>query len=230
MTIPYGGTAYGLGQQIIDDAKKHGIDILLHMEHKWGAYLGREVFNDCRVSLEKPMQLLSIFEGAGRKAEKEGRFLSWNVPITNFPVVQNYTEGLTKKIWVQYGPPIGERLNTGYYENTLQLAICFIEHTVPSKGKQSQGASPNIIHSLDAAHLMMTVHRADFPVTTIHDSFGCLLSDMPKLFTLIRETFVELYSLDPLKHVMEQIGGNLNDVKFGNLDINLILESEYAFS
>lgn len=100
MTIPYGGTAYGLGQQIIDDARKHNIDLLLYMEHRWGAYLGREVFSDCKVSLEKPMQLLKVFEDAGKKAEQAGNFLSWNVPVTNFPVVQNYTEGNVKKIWV----------------------------------------------------------------------------------------------------------------------------------
>ena len=229
MTIPYGGTAYGLGQQVIDDARKHGIDLLMHMEHKWGAYLGRETFNDCRVSLERPMQLLQVFENAGKEAEKEGRFLSWTVPITNFPVVQNYTEGNVKKIWVQYGPPKGERNSTGYYENTLQLAICFIEDVKPSKNKQSQGASPNIIHSLDAAHLALTVYEADFPVTTIHDSFGCLLADMPSLFTLVRETFVKLYKQDPLAQVMADIGGDMSSVKFGSLDITLILDSEYAF-
>jgi DNA-directed RNA polymerase, mitochondrial len=230
MTLPYGGTAYGLGEQQIDDARKHGIELLLHMEHKWGAYLGREVFADCRVSLKRPMQLLTVFESAGKKAEAEGRFLSWTVPITNFPVVQNYTEGKVKKIWVQYGPPLGEKNSTGYYDNTLQLAICFIEDVKPSKGKQSQGASPNAIHSLDAAHLALTVHRADFPVTTIHDSFGCLLADMPQLYILIRQTFVELYETDPLKRLMKDIGGDLSNVEFGHLDIKLILESEYCFA
>ena len=230
MTIPYGGTAYGLGQQVIDDARKHNIDLLLYMEHRWGAYLGREVFNDCRVSLERPMQLLKVFEDAGKKAEKEERFLSWTVPITNFPVVQNYTEGNVKKIWVQYGPPQDERKSSGYYSNTLQLAICFIEDVKPSKGKQSQGASPNIIHSLDAAHLAITVNQLDFPVTTIHDSFGCLLADMPQLFIKLRKTFVELYEADPLTSIIKDIHGNIDAVKFGTLDLSLILDSEYCFS
>lgn len=75
----------------------------------------------------------------------------------------------------------------------------------------------------------MTVYEADFPITTIHDSFGCLLADMPKLFNLIRKTFVRLYKEDPLTTIMKDIGGNLNDVNFGNLDISLILDSEYCF-
>ena len=230
MTLPYGGTSYGLGEQQIADAKKHGIDILYYMEHKWGAYLGREVYEDCRVSLERPMRLLEVFEEAGRKAEIENRFLSWIVPVTNFPVVQHYTEGTTKKVWVQYGPPKGERLNTGYFENTLQLAICFVELVQPSKKKQASGASPNAIHSLDAAHLALTVHRADFPITTIHDSFGTLLPHMTKLFKLLRDTFVELYEADPLTSLMRDIDGNIEAIEIGSLDINLVRQSEYCFS
>jgi DNA-directed RNA polymerase len=229
MTLPYGGTAYGLGQQQIDDSKKHGIDQLLFMEHKWGAFLGKEVYNDCKISLKRPMQLLSVFEQAGKAAELRGDFLSWTVPVTDFPVVQNYTEGKVKKIYVQYGPPKGDRLSTGYFTNTLQLAICFIEDVYPSKGKQAQGASPNAIHSLDAAHLAITVALADFSVTTIHDSFGCLLADMPELFRIIRETFVQLYASDPLGHIMADIDGDISEVQFGTLDLTLILDSEYCF-
>lgn len=230
MTLPYGGTAYGLGQQQISDARKHGIDSLNVMEHRWGSYMGRLVYEDCRRSLERPMRLLSVFEAAGAAAEKEERFLSWVVPITNFPVTQSYTEGVVKKIWVQYGPPIGDRLSTGYYENTLQLAICFTETHKMSKHKQAQGASPNAIHSLDAAHLMLVVAEADFSVTTIHDSYGALLADMPELFVLVREKFVELYKADPLKVLMEHIHGDISSVEIGTLDINLVLESEYAFA
>lgn len=230
MTLPYGGTAYGLGQQIINDAKKHGIELLRYLEHKWGAWLGREVLENCKEAMERPMRLLSIFENAGKTAEYEERFLSWTVPITEFPVVQHYIEGPVKKIWVQYGPQMGARLNTGYFENTLQVAICFIETPIPSKGKQAQGAAPNIIHSLDAAHLIMTVCRADFPVTTIHDSFGALAADMPKLYTIIRDTFVELYEEDPLTQILQQIGANHVVIEKGKLDIKQVLESEYCFS
>lgn len=230
MTIPYGGTPYGLGQQQIDDARKHGIDSLLFMEHRWGSFMGRTIFDDCKVSLERPMKLLSIFEKAGKAAEERGEFLKWTLPITNFPVVQHYTEGTVKKTHIQYGPHSGIRLKTGYYDNDIQLHVCYLECQVPSKGKQSQGAAPNAIHSLDATHLMLTVHNCKFPVTTIHDSFGCLLADMPELFVQVRESFVQLYSTNPLKHLMEQIEGDISDVEVGNLDISLILESEYAFA
>jgi DNA-directed RNA polymerase len=230
MTLPYGGTPYGLGEQQISDAKKHGIDLLLHMEHRWGAAMGREVFEDCKTSLERPMRLLSVFEAAGKAAEMRGEYLSWTVPVTNFPVVQTYTEGVVKKTWVQYGPPRGERTSTGYFENTFQLRVCYVEELVPSKGKQSSAASPNAIHSLDAAHLTMTVCKCPFNITTIHDSFGCLLGDMPDLFRIVRETFVELYKADPLTSLMKDINGDISKIELGTLDISLVLDSEYCFS
>lgn len=230
MTLPYGGTSYGLGEQQISDAKKHGIDLLYQMEHKWGAYMGREVYEDCKVSLERPMQLLDVFEQAGRKAELDGRFLSWNVPLTNFPVVQNYTEGVVKKKWILYGPPTIKDEGTGHYVNELQLAVCHIEDTVSSKGKQASGASPNCIHSLDAAHLMLTIDRSNFSITTIHDSYGCLLADMDALYRIVRETFVELYNADPLSSIIKDIDGDLSTVEFGTLDVNLVLQSEYCFA
>lgn len=230
MTLPYGGTPYGLGQQNIDDARKHGIAALTTMEHRWGSFMGRMVYENCKVSLERPMRLLSIFEQAGKEAEVREEFLKWTLPITNFPVVQHYTEGTVKKVYIQYGPATGIRLKTGYYENTFQLNVCFLEKQKPSKGRQSQGAAPNAIHSLDAAHLMLTTYNCKFPVTTIHDSFGCLLADMPELFVQVRESFVQLYSTDPLIHLMKQIGGNLESVEIGKLDIASILDSEYAFA
>lgn len=230
MTLPYGGSPYGLGQQVIDDARKHGIEQLNSMEHAWGAYMGKAIYNDCEVSLARPMRLLSVFEEAGNKAGKENRFLSWTAPITNFPVVQHYVEGISKRVYIQYGPPIGERINTGYFINTLQIAICFTETTVPSPKKQASGASPNAIHSLDAAHLTVCVYRCPFNVTTIHDSFGCLLGDMAELYAIVRETFVEIYKSNPLKKLMEDIQGDISKVEIGALDLDLVLESEFCFA
>lgn len=230
MTISYGSTAYGMSQQQNDDARKHGITSLNMLEQKWGSFMGRLVFEDCKICLRRPMRLLSIFEEAGKRAEAAGGFLSWTVPVTDFPVVQMYVDGTPKKVYIQYGPPIGERNSAGYYDNTLQINICFIENLKPAKGKQSQGASPNAIHSLDAAHLMMTVTSVDFPVTTIHDSFGCLLADMPDLYVAVREQFVKLYEHDPLTSLMNDIGGDASGVEIGTLDVNLVLDSEYCFA
>jgi len=223
MTLPYGGTAYGLGQQQIDDSKKHGIELLRYMEHKWGAYLGRLVFESSKLCLKKPMQLLAMFEAAGVLAEDEERYLTWSLPISGLVVKQYYTEGVVKRTNVWWGPRMAD------HSNKMNINTCCIESPVYSSGKQRQGAAPNIIHSLDACHLQMTVAQADFSVSTIHDSFGCLLSDMPALYKLVRKTFVELYMEDPFTRIITEIGGNKDDIEKGELDLQLILNSEYCF-
>lgn len=227
MTLPYGGTPYGLGQQHIDDAPKHGIDLLLLMEHKWGAFLGRIIYEDCRTSIRRPMQLLSVFEEAGAKADVDSRFLSWTTPIINFPVVQHYTEGVVKKTWVRYGPPQGK---VGDHDKAdLQLSVCFIEDKIPSKGKQAQGASPNIIHSLDATHVALVVNACKFPVTTIHDSFGALLPDMQTLYETAREQFAVLHRSQPLNTIAKEVDADLSKVDFGNFNIEEVLNAEFCF-
>jgi len=229
MTMAYGATVYGMGQQVIDDANKHGIPLLHYMEHRFASFLGKRIYEACGDALEKPMILLNTFEYAGKMSEAAGEFLKWTVPITNFPVVQHYTEGKVKRVLVPYG------------DQKLLLSVAFPEEPIQSRRKQALGAAPNIIHSFDAAHLMLTVVKADFTVTTVHDSFGALLGDAPKLFKLLRETFVEFYETDPLTSVMKDIDGiymkasgigQYSPVHFekGNLDIGEVRKSDYAFS
>ena len=228
MTLPYGGTPYGLGQQQIDDSRRHGIDSLLYLEHKWGAFLGRIVYDNCRLSMPRSMALLGIFEEAGKKAEADGRFLEWTAPVTGLPVVQAYSEGRVKKIFVAYGPQ-GLMTTPGHYSNELQLHICFIEDTVPSKGKQAAGASPNAIHSLDAVHLVMTVCDCDFVVTTVHDAYGCLAADMPMLYRKVRENFIKLYKENPLMQLMSDIGGDASGLTLGTLDVTKVMDCAFCF-
>lgn len=228
MTLPYGATQYGLGEQVLDDAKKHGIQKLTYMNFKWGIYMGNLLYATCKKHLKRPMRLLSIFEAAGKKAETRQEYLTWEVPITNFPVKQYYVKGQVKRLWVRYGP--GKMLPNGHYDSELNLSVAHNEFPLFKKGKQRSGVAPNVIHSLDAAHLMLIVNRAKFPVTTVHDSFGCLFADMPKLFELTRETFIELYEFNPIHEIMLQIDGDISELEFGSLNINDVVKSEYCFA
>jgi DNA-directed RNA polymerase len=174
------------------------------------------------------MQLLSLFSDAGKKAESEGKYLSWTAPVTNFPCVQYYVEGQVKKLYVQYGPKIGKMTSSGYAQNALQISVAFNEYPQRVKRKQASGAAPNIVHSMDAAHLTMTVCAADFTITTIHDSFGCLANDMPNLYRIVREQFVKLYKVAPLAAIAKDIDMPV-DIEYGSFKIEEVLESEYSF-
>lgn len=232
MTIPYGATSYGMGDQVAIDSKKHGIESLYKLPKGQAAFMGNLLYRICLENMPRAMMLMRAFEGAGIRAEENEEMLSWVTPITKFPVIQHYVEGVTKTVDVKYGPkPEGEKSELNVRgSNVIQLNVCFFEETVLSKRKQSLGAAPNIVHSLDAAHLCLTVNRCDFDITTIHDSYGSLLPDMSDLFRIVRETFVELYKDNPLEILAKDLELDLSEVSIGTLDITQVLDSEYAFS
>lgn len=231
MTIPYGASAYGLGEQIIQDSKRYGIPYLYNIEYKFASYLGRLVYTTCTKHLARSIDLLNHFEDCGKEAEMRNDYLSWVVPLTGFPVTQHYIEGKVKKTWIQYGPREGEKLKTNQYSNTKQVLLSYLEQPIPSRNKQAQGAAPNIIHSLDAAHLAFTVASSDYPITTIHDSFGALAGHTEYLYKHVRSTFVFLYEdFDPLNYISESIDLEIDDIDRGTYEVKDTLESEYAFS
>jgi len=200
------------------------------MEQAWPASLGKEIYETCKYSLKRPTELLRLFANGGKRADSEERYLRWTTPIVNVPIEQYYTEGVVKKRFCQYGPPKGERTSTGYYTNTLQLHICFTEELIQSKRKQGGATAPNITHSLDATHLIMTVCAVPFNITTVHDSYGALLGDVEDLYQETRKQFHRLYKDNPLPKILEEIGVNEDAVPYGTLNIDEVLDSEYLFS
>ena len=66
------------------------------------------------------------------------------------------------------------------------------------KFKQQQSIIPNIIHSLDASHLVTLINIAkkdNFgPIITIHDCFGTLPAYMAELEQRVRKEFILIYS------------------------------------
>ena len=59
--------------------------------------------------------------------------------------------------------------------------------------KSINACSPNLIHAMDATHLMMTVNdlasRGVTDIITVHDSFACGIGDMDELSACLRKTW-----------------------------------------
>lgn len=80
---------------------------------------------------------------------------------------------------------------------------------------QMSGIVPQFVHSLDAAHMMMTVSALhglglhDFAV--VHDSYAVHACDVDELNTVLRDKFVDIYQRDVLEELWkEQKRTNLN--------------------
>ena len=216
MTLAYGVTRAGAREQVFDDTKSLSEE-LRHKEKSWVTPMGDLIFDTCYSELPGPAAMLELFRSLAEDANKKGEFLSWTVPSTNFPVVQAYET------------PTKVQVNAMFQGQRLQLTIQKYENKKLSKKDQVSGAAPNIIHSFDAAHLTMVVNAANYPVTMVHDSFGCHAGNMPSLFKIVRQQFVEFYIKDPLVKLLEELNTLEKLPKRGKLDLYDIMLSDFAF-
>jgi DNA-directed RNA polymerase len=217
MTLGYGGTSYGMGQQVIEDTRDIS-PYLRDKEHLWGALLGSLVHNTCYEELKGPAKMLRLFQTVADRANARKEHMNWISPITNFPVTQAYRKPTNKRTELKYGDEI------------LKVQLQVWEETTVNESKQKTGAAPNIVHSLDAVHLTMCIHDADYPVTVVHDSFGSHAGNMEKMFYHVREKFIELYESMPLESVLEQLKSSDLIPKKGSLNVRDVYKSDFAFA
>lgn len=108
--------------------------------------------------------------------------------------------------------------------------------------KTAQSISPNYIHSMDAAHLQLTVCAAldtgrDMSFSMIHDSFGVHAADMGVFVNeCIKPEFYRMYAHTNQLEVLRDALVPLVDTelpempKSGNLVLEEVLQSEFFFS
>jgi len=217
MTLGYGGTSYGMGQQVIEDTRDIS-PYLRDKEHLWGALLGTLVYDTCYEELKGPARMLRLFQTVAERANERKEHMNWISPITGFPVFQAYRKPTNKRTELKYGDDI------------IKVQIQVWEETTINESKQKTGAAPNVVHSLDAVHLTMCIHDADYPVTVVHDSFGSHAGNMNKMFYHVREKFVELYEANPLEKVLLQLNSIDLVPEKGNLDVRNVIGSDFAFA
>jgi DNA-directed RNA polymerase len=90
--------------------------------------------------------------------------------------------------------------------------------------------APNLIHSLDASLLHLSVPRFNAPIALIHDSVLCRATDMSTLSTIVRETYMHLFAEhDYLIDFASQIGAETKPPIIGDLEPESVIESTYFF-
>jgi DNA-directed RNA polymerase len=216
MSLGYGSTSFGMGQQIWDDTRE--LDPYLAKQEKlWSSMLGSLIYRVARRELKGPGRLLALFETIADRFNDKQENLAWKTPITEFPVVQNYRK------------PVSDRTLLKHGDEQLKVVIENWDQSVLDKDSQRLGASPNIVHSLDATHMMMTIDQCGFNIAPIHDSWGCVAGNMSTLFATVRSTFVQLYGEDPLHSILTQLDCLDLEPERGSLDVAEILNSDFAF-
>jgi DNA-directed RNA polymerase, mitochondrial len=104
--------------------------------------------------------------------------------------------------------------------------------------RQRNGISPNFVHSCDASHLVATVLKSKqaglSSISAIHDDYGVHAADTALFHNLIRECFVDQYSVDVLQRFKDEVESRTglalpNLPAFGGLNLQEVIDSGYFF-
>jgi DNA-directed RNA polymerase len=219
MTTPYGVTRGTIYKQLLEtDLIKSCKD-----PEKCARYLAKvleESIPDVAVVASKTMNWLRAI---ARTLAKAGVGMAWTSPA-GFPVIHEVRE------------PKEVRLATA--DSTI-----IIYEDDPARKidwrKQVDGIVAHLVHSLDAAHMMLTVNRLHSlglrHFAMVHDSFGVHAGDVDLLNRTLREEFVGMHS-EPImanffKEQLLATGVALPSLPPpGTLDIRHVLESPYFFA
>ena len=239
MTFAYGATHKGRQDQIRDYIRKQAdkgtpvfdfpksMSLVDRRNLEWNLvmFMAGEAGKAIDEVLVGPRQTMTWFKSIVKEYNKDKQAMTWVTPV-GFPVIQDYKKMKTK------------RLDTFF--DGIRLVLKRKETTDILDGtKCSSSFAPNVIHSYDSAHLMMTINRLsdmgikDFGV--VHDSFATHLGHVQDLADQLRRTFIEMYRGNVADSMHQEFQSGLGralpePIKSGHLDVTRIMESDYFFN
>jgi DNA-directed RNA polymerase len=188
------------------------------------------IWDAVTATLVKSVEAMNWLQKAASAVSGEGLPIRWSSPV-GFPVIQAYWD-TTDRI-----------VKTSLQGKIMKVTMGERMDKLDCKA-QTNGISPNFVHSCDAAHMMLTTVRATqegmSSFAMIHDSFGTTAAETEDLFRVVRESFVEMYSdIDVLAQFRAEILRQLSDESkdelpplpgAGTLDLQGVLQSRFCFA
>jgi DNA-directed RNA polymerase, mitochondrial len=265
MTYAYSSAQFGFRNQIIEDTirpmdtlvmigkRTHNpyeieIDGKKDGGFKVANYLAGKIYRAVTATVSKAQEGMDFFKSVAGVLAHEELPLVWTNPV-GMPIMHKYSVWDVKRVELfMFDKSVKVvKATSKEGDNTLQRIRTQIR-TKPSskidKHKARSAVAPNVIHSMDAAHLLLTVLSAKDEgyahFSLIHDSFGTHAGNTERFFQIIREAFVEMYeAYDPFEEILDAAKEVLSDKAIeslpkapekGSFDLNHILSADYAFA
>ena len=222
MCEPYGITFYGIQRYI----KEEGHLDWVAKDKVGGALveLARAIKASLDTSLSGPNTGKQYLKEVVGVANDLNKHIEWTTP-SGFKVVHYYNKQQ-------------KRRSKAALFNRKEL-IFYVKTNDVNSRESTQAISPNFIHSIDAAHMFLTLDKISFygiiDFSMIHDSYGCHANFVDLMVNCLREEFVRIHSENLLeefkKEVENQLGVMLPDPPArGKLELEKVLESDYFFA
>lgn len=257
MTLCYGAGKFGFADQVLEDtvypALAHN-PLSFSKPSQASRYMAGLIWDSLKGVVVKAVEAMKWLQTASGLLAKDKNIEGKNLPTTwitpaGFPVKQKYPKVRVKRLnTVLSGSIKIFDTTSGSTEeatggSVLRLAFAEPTDEIDSR-KQKQGIAPNFVHSMDASHLMLTVcacvDKGVNAFAMIHDSYGVPAGHGSIMFTTVREVFVSTYTENDVLQDLHDHICNLLSPKMlkdlpevptkGNLDLDCVKESMYAFS
>tara|TARA_R100000152_G_C6782215_1_gene219070 strand:+ start:474 stop:2942 length:2469 start_codon:yes stop_codon:yes gene_type:complete len=225
MCDAYGLTFYGIQKYL----KLEGHLDWVPRDDRGGAVveMARAVQQGLGMTLDMPNKGKDWLKEVASVANLSEKHLIWTTP-SGFIVEHVYQ-------------PIRQRRSYTELFNQKKFELVFANYYdgVNANG-QELGIAPNFIHSLDAAHMFLTLIRllqknVD-SFSMIHDSYGVHAPDVDIMNECLRQAFIEIHKENVLETFKQDVEEYLGIVAppipnpAGGLDPACVLDSEYFFS
>jgi DNA-directed RNA polymerase len=222
MCEPYGITFYGIQRYLKEEGHLDWVD----REKRGGAIveLARAIKASLDRSLSGPNAGKQFLKDVVEEASNCNKHVIWTTP-SGFKVVHYYNKQQ-------------KRRSLASLFNKKELTF-YVRTDDVSPREAIQAISPNFIHSIDAAHMFLTIYEllrsGVFNLSFVHDSYGCHANHVDLLRDIIRSTFVSIHQTNLLEvfrqEVEQQLGIRLPMAPDrGDLNILDVLDSEYFFA
>jgi len=213
MTIPYNAKPFSNRSYIRDALKEYGVDIDKDDLTIVVAAV-RQAMNEI---VPGPMAVMKWIETEVASAIKDGAtHLEWVTP-SGFVVVQRLMKRQVETIDLKL---LGR----------CRLSMATTDGDKIDRNRHKAATAPNLIHSLDASLLHLSVKRFDAPIALIHDSVLSRATDMGLLATIVRETYMHLFAEhDYLTDFASQIGAKTEPPIIDDLEPSSVIDSTYFF-
>jgi len=213
MTIPYNAKPYSNRSYIRDALLEKGIEI----DKEDLTVTVQAVRDAMNKVVPGPMSVMKWIEDEVSKAIKRGATeLEWVTP-SGFVVNQRIMKKDVERITLQL---LGRCDVSVATNDTNEVDI----------NRHRAATAPNLIHSLDASLLHLSIDKFDKPIALIHDSILTQSVDMDELSAIIRETYMHLFAEhDYLNDFASQIGAETEPPIIGDLQPESVIDSTYFF-
>lgn len=251
MTFAYSSQEYGFREQLMEDFMRPAqVEVLQGKikDHPWAmmrtskdgntqldggftaaSYLAKLIWRAVNEIVTDACTGMAFFRRCAQLLAHEGKGLVWVTPV-GLPVLHLYSEYKVKK------------LKMFLHDREVRLFTRTEPTPVVNKSKAADAVSPNVVHSMDSAALMLCVLDCvaegvkDFML--IHDSFGSHPNDTETMYVAVRSSLIGMYeNYCPFEEIRSQTYDAL-DAKDkippvptkGDLNLSSIMQSPYAFS